>query len=62
MPELYYVCEQCGHTVSSPRWPDDCEGCGCRWDSLSRFATLAEAELGSVAALAPLEVESEPAA
>jgi DNA-directed RNA polymerase subunit RPC12/RpoP len=47
MGELYYVCGQCGHTVSSPELPDACEGCRAPYTSLRGYRTLAEAEADS---------------
>ena len=42
--ELYYVCGQCGHTVSSPELPDECEGCRAPYTDLRGYRTLGDAE------------------
>lgn len=56
MPELYYVCEACGHTVTAGEPPDDCEGCGAAADRLTGYRSLLAAEiLAAVAIAAPAE-------
>lgn len=52
VPELYYVCGQCGHTVSAPELPDTCEGCRAPYTSLRGYRTLADAESDSADVLA----------
>ena len=44
MPELYYVCSVCSHTVSAPEIPERCEYCGASYPVLRAYYTLDEAE------------------
>lgn len=47
MPELYYVCALCQHTVSAPEWPARCEDCGSPGACLRGYRTLEAAEEAS---------------
>lgn len=49
--ELYYVCGQCGYTVSSPELPESCECCRAPYTALAGYRTLADAEESSQAVL-----------
>lgn len=47
MATRYYCCGSCGHVISSPAWPHECEHCHADDGALLQYRGFDEAELRS---------------